>query len=79
MNKRKRPLMGCAACVAGVFTALTVWQNIRIKTTRYELRAENLPSAFDGFRIALLADIHSRRFGEKQEQLFARVRAAKPT
>ena len=43
MNKRKRPLMGCAACVAGVFTALTVWQNIRIKTTRYELRAENLP------------------------------------
>ncbi|MGN1007337.1 MAG: metallophosphoesterase [Butyricicoccus sp.] len=78
MKKFKRPFMGCAACAAGVFTAFTVWQNIRVKTTFYDLHAENLPSAFDGFRIALLADIHSRRFGEKQEQLLSRVRAAKP-
>lgn len=78
MKKMKHPLMGCAACAAGMFTAFTLWQNIRVKTTEYVLQSQDLPSAFDGFRIVLLADIHSRRFGDKQEQLLSRVRAAKP-
>lgn len=75
---KKHMLVRGSAFAAGLFAAVTVWQNVRVKTTRYHLTAENLPSAFDGFRIALLADIHSRDFGENQEQLIRRVRAAKP-
>ena len=78
MKTFKQLLVRSTALAAGVFTAVTVWQNIRIQTTEYELHAEDLPTAFDGFRIALLADIHSRRFGDRQEQLLSRVQAAKP-
>lgn len=78
MKKTKHPLVRGTALVAGALTAITVWQNIRIKTTHIELRMNDLPTAFDGFRIALLADIHSRSFGEKQAQLLSRVRQARP-
>lgn len=78
MKKSKRPLVRGTALVAGALTALTVWQNVWIKTTHYALSVKDLPAAFDGFRIVLLADIHSRSFGEKQMQLLSRVRQARP-
>lgn len=78
MKQTKRMLMRGSAFAAGLLAAVTVWQNVRVKTTRYRLIADHLPSSFYGFRIALLSDIHSRNFGEKQEQLLRRVRAIKP-
>lgn len=75
--KRKQFMRG-GAFAASLFAAVTVWQNVRIKSTHYQLYAENLPSAFRGYRIVLLTDIHSRNFAENQEQLIRRVRAARP-
>ena len=52
--------------------------NTQIETTEYELHYENLPDTFDGFRIAVLSDIHAAVFGDSNEQLVAKVKAAKP-
>jgi predicted MPP superfamily phosphohydrolase len=52
--------------------------NTRIVTTEYELYYENLPDTFDGFRIAVLSDIHAAVFGDSNERLVAKVEAAKP-
>jgi len=57
---------------------LLVDSNTRIVTTDYELHYSDLPGAFDGFRIAVLSDIHAAQFGKDNSRLIARVRAAAP-
>jgi len=52
--------------------------NTRVVTTEYELRYTDLPTGFDGFRIAVLSDIHAAEFGNDNEKLIAMVKAAKP-
>jgi len=52
--------------------------NTRLVTTEYELSFDNLPDAFDGFRIVLLADIHGAEHGENNERLIEAVQAACP-
>lgn len=78
MKSFKKTLVHSGAFAAGLFAAVTVWQNVKVKTTRYTLTAAHLPRAFDGFRIALLSDIHSRDFGGRQEQLMRRIRGIRP-
>ena len=52
--------------------------NTRIVTTKYELSYKNLPGSFDGFRIVVLSDIHAAEFGDSNERLVSKVRAAEP-
>jgi len=52
--------------------------NTRLVTTKYELSYSNLPDAFDGYRIVLLADLHGAEHGKDNEKLVLRVREAKP-
>jgi len=52
--------------------------NTRVVTTEYELYYANLPEAFDGFRILVLADIHAAEYGENNERLISYVEEASP-
>jgi len=52
--------------------------NLRLVTTEYELQYQNLPDAFDGFRIVVLSDIHAAVFGDNNERLISRVKDAEP-
>ena len=45
----------------------------RLVVNKYTIRSENLPSAFDGFTIVQITDLHCARFGEKQKDLLARI------
>jgi len=47
-------------------------------TTEQILYYENLPDAFDGYRIALLADLHGAEHGEDNKKLVEAVKAARP-
>jgi len=47
-------------------------------TTEFKLSYPNLPDAFDGYRIVLLADLHGAEHGEDNEQLIEAVKAADP-
>jgi len=47
-------------------------------TTEYEPYYSNLPEAFDGFRIVVLADIHDTEFGRDNKRLISRVNDASP-
>jgi len=57
---------------------LYIDSNTRLVTTEFDLYYANLPDSFDGYRIALLADIHGVEHGENNERLTEAVRAAKP-
>ena len=61
--------------VAGI---LYIDSNTRMVTTKYELSYANLPEAFDGFSIVVLADLHGSEHGENNKKLTDAVKSAKP-
>ena len=52
--------------------------NTRLVTTEYTLHYRNLPAGFDGYRIAVISDLHAAQFGSDNERLIAMVAAAQP-
>jgi len=52
--------------------------NTRLVTTEFKLSYPNLPDAFDGYRIVLLADLHGAEHGDDNERLIEAVKAADP-
>jgi len=75
--KNKKVLLVIIIIILLVITSL-VDSNMRIVITEYELHYENLPGSFEGFRIAVLADIHDTEFGMNNERLISKVRDSKP-
>lgn len=61
-----------------VLTCFLFWENCVIQTEEVAVVCPALPESFDGLRIAELADLHGRQFGEKNSRLLARLRAAEP-
>jgi len=60
-----------------VFIILPKFHNPLIVTS-YSLDFSKLPSNFDGFKIVLIADLHSHLFGSDQEKLIERILEQKP-
>lgn len=52
--------------------------NTRIVAETYMLHFENLPAAFDGYRVVQLSDIHAAVFGKNNSRLVAAVKKARP-
>lgn len=66
------------AVLAVVFTAFFIWQNNDIVTTEIELVDEDIPQAFDGFRILQVSDLQGKSFGSSQERLLGFSAECKP-
>ena len=52
--------------------------NTRLVTTEYDLKYDDLPGGFDGYRIVLLADLHGAEHGYDNELLVQRIVEANP-
>ncbi len=74
----KRKLIAAAAAAAVLTTALLLDSRYNIDVTEYELSFANLPESFDGYRIALISDLHGWSFGEENQRLIEKIRGAKP-
>ena len=61
-----------------VLAALVFDSSFRIDVSEYSLEYENLPSAFDGYRIAVLSDFHAAEFGEGNSRLIKAIESTKP-
>lgn len=64
-----------AAMLAG---ALVLDSNWHIQCTVLEVPVTALPDSFAGFRVAVLADLHGRQFGQGSERLLRRVAETEP-
>ena len=60
-------LLGCLA-------GFVVWENVSIQTERFTVTLASLPKEFDGLRLAVLADLHGRQFGQDSAALLQAVR-----
>lgn len=71
---RGRALFPLAALAAGLLWA----GNFTVGVTELTVCSERLPASFDGFRIALITDLHGRSFGPGNDWLVEKTRRAKP-
>lgn len=75
-KKGRRPacLLPLAALAAGLLWA----GNFTVGLTEVSISSGKLPAAFEGFRIALVTDLHNRVFGPDNDWLVAQLEKAKP-
>lgn len=76
-NKKGRLLLACIAAVALVATELHISNNV-IQVSAHTLSYTDLPPAFDGFKILQISDLHSKSFGEENQDLAAAIRREAP-
>ncbi len=82
MTKNRSRFRGIGLWIAVAAVPLLIlffWtqQNL-IQAETVELRSERLPAAFDGFRIAIISDLHGKVFVENNDVLLKKVAALKP-
>jgi len=82
---RQKRRIGCLGIFLIILLVITVPaviilvdSNTRLVTTEYVLYYDNLPDAFDGYRIVLLADLHGAEHGKDNERLVEAIRDAQP-
>ena len=82
MKKRIITLITIVAIlfVAGLaaFTLWMLWGNLAISVSKYRVESEKLPTAFDGFTIAQVSDLHNDELGENNSRLLERLKETKP-
>ncbi len=80
--KRKNVILRMAVCAflltAVCVSAWTLWADNAVKETFYTVESDRLPSAFGGFRIAQVSDLHNDTLGDNNESLLLRLQKAKP-
>ena len=69
-----------SACLAAVLSVAVwiVWGNTALELNTYTVLAEDLPEAFDGYRIAHISDLHNTQIGDNNEKLLETIRKAGP-
>ena len=75
--KRLIILSACLAAVLGVAVWIA-WGNTALELNTYTVLAEELPEAFDGYRIAHISDLHNTQIGDNNEKLLETIRKAEP-
>ncbi|MDR0906444.1 MAG: metallophosphoesterase [Oscillospiraceae bacterium] len=75
--KRKGGVLTFAAIVLVIAGVFYNW-NYTLQTEEFELKFADLPPAFDGFRIAIISDLHDAKFGKENAKLIDAVRGLNP-
>lgn len=77
MPKKTHIIIPLTAAIV-LWTSLLIWDNIRLETACYYITDENLPEAFNGFKIVQVSDLHNNIFGENQHRLINAIKKDKP-
>lgn len=84
MKHKPRKKRGCISRIAGLLIlaialGLFWWfENETIVTETITVSSDKIPETFNGFRIAVLADIHGEVFGENSSYLLQKTAAVTP-
>lgn len=78
MTKKGKRMVGVLLAglfVCGGVTAYGLWENKQLEIHEYVVKSAHLPSAFDGFRIAQVSDLHNAQIGKENEKLLSMLQA----
>lgn len=76
-NSKKRHCL-TALALAAALSGWFIWEQNGIATESVLLTVSDLPSAFEGLRIAHLSDLHGKEFGENNQRLLSTVAQLEP-
>ena len=63
-KKKKGIIWSVVLGVLLLFAGWVAWTNLHITVTHYEIQNPKIPAEFDGYKIALVSDLHNRDWGE---------------
>lgn len=64
--------------IISFMTVWTIWENLTVGTTYYHIESERIPRAFDGYKIAVVSDLHNAEFGKENSQIIKIIEKEKP-
>ncbi len=70
--------IAAAAAGVGALAGYVVWENRALQLSSVTVGSGRLPGSFNGFRIALVSDLHSTSFGRENSRLLAMVEETRP-
>lgn len=70
-------LIALAAALVSVMI-ISAYENRHFVVRSYTVAGDKLPPVFDGYRIAVISDLHNQEFGRGNEQLLAAIREQSP-
>lgn len=79
MKKRKKfILIAIAILFISMFAGISARDTFSFKTTEYTVNDKNLPSGFEGYKIAMVSDLHNTTFGKNNCDLISAISKAEP-
>ncbi|CFX68541.1 Metallo-dependent phosphatase-like [Syntrophomonas zehnderi OL-4] len=78
MNKKMKTILAIVAILVIFIVVSFNISNNYITTTNYFVASQDLPTAFDGYKILQLSDLHSREFGKNNYKLINKIDKVNP-
>ncbi len=80
MKNRKKNIIIilCAVIILIPLIIWTAWGNTALTTSTYTITDDEIPSGFDGYRIAQVSDLHNAQFGDGNKELLEILKSAEP-
>ena len=75
---KKKYLSVILAILFSVLVLWTIWGNVTVGVTHYSVTSKQLPDSFDGFKIAVVSDLHNARFGRDNSQIVRKIEEEHP-
>lgn len=77
--KKSRKWVWLSLLLAAIgFIIWIAWGNTALELNEYQIKSEELPESFEGFRIAQVSDLHSAEMGKGNSKLLDMLEEAKP-
>lgn len=74
---KRNIILSMLLCV-NILVAWTVWGNTALMTNAVAISSSRIPTAFSGFRIAQVSDLHNAEFGKNNAELLKQLSESKP-
>ena len=78
MQKKRKKKIIILCVILLVLAILILWGNTAVEINEYTVESEELPIAFDGFRIAQISDLHNGEFGKNNKKLISILEESSP-
>lgn len=75
MGKKTLIKLSIAVIILALLTAIVIIGNNMIEVTNYKITSENLPTEFNGYKIAQISDFHNKK---KYESILEKLKEAAP-
>ena len=75
---RKKRIIVTILILLFILFVWIIWGNVTVGVTRYTVTSDRLPHSFDGYKIAVVSDLHNAQFGNNNSQLVEKIKKECP-